>query len=316
MPHPVTGNLIHGGTINIGAGCSLVNGACANCYAMSVTAGLNSKMKGTAIRMIEEGGDTKRANELERLYDGTTKTVNGIEVWTGKVIPHPHRIDDFLRKTGIKPWFVSSLTDFWHEDFEDEYLADWYAAFGVNSKQRLLVLTKRPERQLELLTDPAWQKLVMEKAKKHLAKYPKAGHLSMPTTWPLPNVWNGASAGEHKVLVDVFKTLLQTPSACQWLSLEPLYADPKLGEALSEYSREASSNLKWAIFGGESGPRARPMDLEWVEKGIVDCRKYGIAPFVKQKGEVLAKTLQCKDKKGGDILEWPESIQIREYPTI
>lgn len=320
-----TGDVIQGGTLNIGSGCTMapirgengefhgLGGACSHCYAMAVTAGLDKKFKGMAAQ-LRQAGKEDRAQQLEQMYDGTTKTVNGIEVWTGKVIPHPHRIAEFLRKTAVKPWFVSSCTDFWHDGYSDEYLAEWWAAFAVNPNQRILLLTKRPGRQRERLSDPSWINLVKEKAQGHLTANPHAKHLSMPDEWPLPNVWTGASAGQHEALVHVLKDLLYTPSACQWLSLEPLYADVKLGEAMAEYSPEDRSKLKWAIFGGESGPRSRPMDLEWVRTGLKACRDLGISPFVKQKGEVLAKALNCVDKKGGDITEWPEDVRVREYP--
>jgi protein gp37 len=306
--------IIGGGTINVGGGCNLVNGACTHCYAMNETARLDAQHKGIAKKIRAEGGSEEDALKHELMYDGLVVKVKGRWVWTGKINAFPWRIDEWLRKQGGKPYFNSSLTDYWHDGYDDKFLAKWYAAFGVAHRQRLLVLTKRPERQLALLTDPAWKALVMEEAKITLDRFPKAPHLAMPTQWPFQNVWNGASAGEAKVLEVVLKTLLKTPSVCQWLSLEPLYADPCLGEALAEYSPEDRKYLMWAIFGGESGQDSRPMDLEWVRKGLIDCERLRIAAFVKQKGEVLARAMDCADKKGGDITEWPPEVQVRQYP--
>lgn len=308
------GNFMQGGTLNIGAGCDIVNECCSRCYAMGVTAGLDTKMKGTALRMVESGGDPSRAEELREMYEGITKVVNGTAVWSGKITAFPNRVDDFLRKTKPQSWFACSLTDFWHDGYSDDYLATWYAAFGISPNQRVYVLTKRPARQTEFLSTK--RDLIMEKAEGLLKLYRNLGHLSAPAKWPFENVWNGASAGTQKTLEGVLPDLLATPSVMQWLSLEPLIGKLDLAGAMAQYSEKERRLLKWAIFGGESGPKARPMDLKWVRDGIRDCRALGIAPFFKQKGEVTARSMGCHDKKGGDPSEWPEDIRVREYPVI
>ena len=99
----------------------------------------------------------------------------------------------------------------------------------------------------------------------------------------------------------------------QWLSLEPLIGPIDL---LSPLSGRDWSRLKWIVTGGESGERARPMKLEWATDIINDCRYLGISPFFKQHGEVLAAELGLKDKKGGDINEWPVERRVRNWPEI
>lgn len=42
--------------------------------------------------------------------------------------------------------------------------------------------------------------------------------------------------------------------------------------------------LDWVIVGGESGPGARPFDLEWARQTVQQCREAGVACFVKQMG--------------------------------
>jgi len=108
--------------------------------------------------------------------------------------------------------------------------------------------------------------------------------------------------------------------------------------------------LDWVIVGGESGPHARPMDLEWVRDIQLQCAEAGVAFFMKQTGAVfydsknyVIKHLwdtcghpcdccgECpsnspdnpeqhpplqratKDRAGAVIEEWPAEIQRREF---
>ena len=75
--------------------------------------------------------------------------------------------------------------------------------------------------------------------------------------------------------------------------------------------------IDWVIVGGESGPRARPMKLEWVRAIREDCRERGTAFFFKQTGAVLARELGLVDRAGADPTEWPRSLAdltVREFP--
>lgn len=103
-------------------------------------------------------------------------------------------------------------------------------------------------------------------------------------------------------------------------------------------------HIHWVIVGGESGPKARPFDLAWARSIIRQCRAAGVACFMKQAGSnVVCRNdeisdwfdecghLACqherprfqgeaerivgfRDKKGGDLLELPEDLRIREMP--
>lgn len=82
--------------------------------------------------------------------------------------------------------------------------------------------------------------------------------------------------------------------------------------------------LDWVIAGGESGTRARPVDLSWIRGVVGECREAGIPVFVKQLGshpEIRPRCggepvlLELQHAKGGDIDEWPADLQIREFPT-
>ncbi len=73
------------------------------------------------------------------------------------------------------------------------------------------------------------------------------------------------------------------------------------------------------IIGGESGwetglYRYRKCEIEWIESIINECRESGTKVFVKQLGSDLAKRLGLKDKFGGKMTEWEQSLQVREFP--
>ena len=87
--------------------------------------------------------------------------------------------------------------------------------------------------------------------------------------------------------------------------------------------------LHWVIVGGESGPGARPFHLAWARSIVAQCKAAGVPVFVKQFG-ARAETdlvrdlngheargprwLVFKDKRGGDMSEWPEDLRVREFP--
>lgn len=98
--------------------------------------------------------------------------------------------------------------------------------------------------------------------------------------------------------------------------------------------------LHWVIVGGESGPGARPLDLAWARSIAAQCRDARVPCFVKQMGarpieagdptgrfrtspatgereyEIAATRLVLRDRKGGDIAEWPEDLRVREFPEV
>jgi protein gp37 len=85
----------------------------------------------------------------------------------------------------------------------------------------------------------------------------------------------------------------------------------------------ASRGLDWIIVGGESGPGARHFNIGWARQTVEECRDAGVACFVKQLGArpthpprdgYPAVNLQLKDRKGGDMEEWPADLRVREFP--
>ncbi len=127
------------------------------------------------------------------------------------------------------------------------------------------------------------------------------------------------------------------------LSLEPLVGpvDLDIGDAL--YERRDNNGNCWqykghldhVIVGGESGPRARPCNIDWIRSIIRQCKTAGVPCFVKQLGSkpfmpgsggerfdwpcgYVVKGgntwLDLRHPKGGDPTEWPEDLRVQEFP--
>jgi protein gp37 len=90
----------------------------------------------------------------------------------------------------------------------------------------------------------------------------------------LPHVWLGTSV-ESGDYVDRIDTLRDTPAAVRFISFEPLVG--RIGDV-------DLRGIDWAIVGGESGPRCRPMEADWVRAIRTSCEVQGVAFFFKQWG--------------------------------
>jgi hypothetical protein len=86
------------------------------------------------------------------------------------------------------------------------------------------------------------------------------------------------------------------------------------------------------VVGGESGPGARPFNVQWARDVIAQCKAALVPCFVKQLGRFpydvngnpnperyeynASNYLRLNDHKGGDMAEWLEDLRVREYPQI
>ena len=90
--------------------------------------------------------------------------------------------------------------------------------------------------------------------------------------------------------------------------------------------------LRLLSGGGESGAGARPCNVEWIRSGVAQCKDAGVAVFLKQlgarpmlegipfnplgvcKNDLSGRPAGLSDKKGGDWMEWPEDLRVRQFP--
>lgn len=154
--------------------------------------------------------------------------------------------------------FVNSMSDLFHEDVPLTYIQRVFDVMNRASWHRFQVLTKRAHRLAKLSPKLAWA----------------------------PNMWMGVSVEAHKYRgrIDELRT---TGAETKFLSLEPL-----LGPL---YDLDLQG-IDWVIVGGESGPRSRPVDPEWVTDLRDQCRRTKTPFFFKQWGG-------HNKKKAGRILE-------------
>ena len=89
------------------------------------------------------------------------------------------------------------------------------------------------------------------------------------------HVWWGVSVENKRHGAPRIRQIRQTLVDARFLSIEPLLDD--LGEL-------DLSGITWVIVGGESGPGAHPMQREWVELILSQCRAANIPFFFKQWG--------------------------------
>lgn len=138
-----------------------------------------------------------------------------------------------------------------------------------------------------------------------------AGHLPVDWGEGWKNVWLGVSVENQKERWRI-DALRNVAAAVRFLSCEPLVED---------VGKLDLTGIHWVIVGGESGHGARQCDLAWIDSIVKQCKAAGVACFVKQLGacpqisELNGRvvTWKPKDKKGGDIAEFPPHF-CREMP--
>lgn len=166
--------------------------------------------------------------------------------------------------------FVNSMSDLFHDDIPLAYIQRVFATMRDCPHHTFQVLTKRSERLADLAP-------------------------RLP--WP-DNVWMGVSV-EHARVLGRVRDLQRVPAAVRFLSLEPLIGPL---EALP------LEGIHWAIVGGESGPKARPMRREWVTSIFRQCRAARVPFFFKQWGGVR-KDLTGRELNGRIYNEMPRVLQ-------
>jgi protein gp37 len=93
----------------------------------------------------------------------------------------------------------------------------------------------------------------------------------------LGHIWWGTSVEDKKYGVPRIAELRMAPAAVRFLSVEPL---------LEDIGTIDLSGIHWVIVGGESGARARRMDVSWVRSIRAQCKKARVPFFFKQWGGV------------------------------
>lgn len=149
---------------------------------------------------------------------------------------------------------------------------------------------------------------------------------NLPDDWGAgyENVWLGVSGGTSDEAIRRVSALAAVPAARRFLSCEPQLGPIDWDAVLSIKDATGAPALDQVIVGGESGPGARAFHLKWAFDAVSACRRYGVACFIKQIGSDSYDSsplddadmipFPTRDRKGGDMAEWPVEIRVRQWP--
>ncbi|WP_075214813.1 DUF5131 family protein [Mongoliimonas terrestris] len=181
-------------------------------------------------------------------YRGLTRKSGNRHVWTGRVTLDEVSLAVPLGWSKPRKVFVNSMSDLFQESVPVEFVRRIWDIMAETPRHTYQILTKRPDRMADALTSEVFA--------------------------VLPNVWLGTSVEDSSVLSRL-DALRRVPATVRFVSFEPLIGSVATAEL---------RGINWAIVGGESGPRARPMDEAWVGEIKELCDSSGTAFFFKQWG--------------------------------
>ncbi len=291
--------------------CDKPSAGCGHCYAETL-----NKRFGTGLAFIEKNADQLdfHLNEKELL----------------DIIKLNQRL---AKKNETAKLFLCDMTDLFLKDYPDEFLDKIFAVMVLCQNITFQILTKRVGRLEEYIRE-LWDGrsyLVAECLERFEPKYDPWDLIMESLANQMSNCQFGTSVENQreKFRIDILR---EVPVETRFISFEPLLEDLGLLNL---------TDIHWAIFGGESGPSARPCNLHWIREGIKYCRQFGTAPFVKQLGScpiisedawLNAPTkrilnynnrkkcpkgfypILMSDRKGGKLEDFPEDLRIREFP--
>lgn len=169
--------------------------------------------------------------------------------------------------------FVNSMSDLFHEEVPLEFIKSIFQTIKSAPQHTFQALTKRAERLSELAPELDWPE----------------------------NLWMGVTV-ECQSCAPRIDHLRTVPAAVKFLSVEPLIGPLDISLA----------GVDWVIAGGESGPKARPMDIEWIRVLRDNCIATDTPFFFKQWGGVNKKRAgRVLDGRTWDEFPNPDPTSLR-----
>ena len=264
-------------TVNFWEGCTKVSPACDNCYA---------EARAKRFKSVKWGNHPRR-----RMGKATRN----------KIFKYQRAAATFMAEHGRRQRvFINSLSDFFDNQVPQEWRDEAWEMFRVCIDLDIILLTKRPQ-NIKKMLPPFW-----DGVKRH--------------------IWLGTTAENQRQADLNVPHILQFDCAVRFVSAEPLLGNicftrlPHIakgspgrtngltGETLwPDFDSDIGSKLDWLIVGGESGPGARPLSIEWARSSRDQCKAAGVPIFIKQLSGKNGKVIK-------DIDQFPADLQIREYP--
>ncbi len=212
-------------TWNPVTGCTKISAGCDNCYAER----FSERFRGT------------RGHPFEAGFDLTLR---------------PERLDQPLRWRQPRMIFVNSMSDLFHKEIPQEFIAGVFDTMERANWHTFQVLTKRSS----LMRDFLCKRYGSSRGPMHM--------------------WFGVSV-EDGTKVSRIRHLREAPAGIRFLSIEPL---------IGPVGKLDLTGIDWVIVGGESGPGARPMNRNWVRDICNQCKAVEVAFFFKQWGGLRPKS--------------------------
>ncbi|MGO4350728.1 DUF5131 family protein [Rhizobium sp. RAF36] len=186
-------------------------------------------------------------------YRETTRKSGKRQVWTGKVVLNDRVVEAPISWRKPRMIFVNSMSDLFQDKVPVDFIRRVWETMSDAHWHVFQILTKRPDNMARILS---------------------SGEFPI-----LENVWLGTSV-EGSDFTFRIDELRATPAAVRFVSFEPL---------LKSVGPVKLDDIDWAIVGGESGPGARPMDVDWIDEIKAACDYSETAFFFKQWGGVNKK---------------------------
>jgi protein gp37 len=196
------------------------------------------------------------------------------------------------------------MSDLFNEKVSNGFIVDVFNVMNACPQHQFMILTKRSKRMRE------WYRWVSTP----FIGSPNQGCLPAMCDrweWPLPNVWIGVSVEDQPTADERISDLQATPAARRFVSLEPCLApvifkdewlmschdcgnegsiayDSKPGTIAGRLCLDACekrgnpASISLVIMGCESGPHARPMELDWARQVRDACVAAKVPYFLKQ----------------------------------
>ena len=162
----------------------------------------------------------------------------------------PHRLNEPAKYKQPSLVFVNSMSDLFHREIPDEYLARVWQVMLDNTQHCYQILTKRPHRMAH-----------------------KIRALGLPCP---EHIWLGTSVENQTFADNRIPALTSVEAPIRWISAEPLLGHLDLSQWLK------NGSLAWCVVGGESGSGRRPADPGWFRQIRDDCQRFGVPLYHKQ----------------------------------
>lgn len=237
-------------TWNPVTGCDRTSPGCDNCYALT------------------QAGRLKLMGNPRYQNDGDLRTSGpGFGVTL-----HDDMLDRPLRWQRPRHIFVNSMSDLFHPDVPDEFIASVFKVMVEAEQHVFQVLTKRSARLARLADRLPWPR----------------------------NVWIGVSVETDRYAYRARHLQEVRQAAVRFVSAEPL---------LGPLDSLPLDELDWLIVGGESGVGHREMREEWAADLRDRCVASGVPFFFKQWGGIRSKSGGCL-LQGEEWKQMPDTASV------